>query len=148
MGLNFMRLIWKVSAYSLDSELTECMLNVKRKRSRTETWTMHMFNKVEMKKERPGSRLRRISRRDWRRATEAEGKLSESVFIAQSCMTVCNPVDCSPPGCSVNGVLQARILAWVAMAFSRGSSQPRDQTHVSCIAGRFFTSEPPGKSLN
>ena len=103
MGLNFMRLIWKVSAYSLDSELTECMLNVKRKRSRTETWTMHMFNKVEMKKERPGSRLRRIFWRDWRRATEAKGKLSESVLIAQSCTTVCNPVDCSPPGCSVNG---------------------------------------------
>ena len=91
MGLNFMRLIWKVSAYSLDSEITECMLNVKRKRSRTETWTMYMFNKVEMKKEGPGSRLRRISRRDWRRATEAKGKLSESVLIAQSCLTVRNP---------------------------------------------------------
>ena len=91
MGLNFMRLIWKVSAYSLDSEITECMLNVKRKRSRTETWTMYMFNKVEMKKEGPGSRLRRISRRDWRRATEAKGKLSESVLIAQSCLTVGNP---------------------------------------------------------
>ena len=86
-----MRLIWKVSAYSLDSEITECMLNVKRKRSRTETWTMYMFNKVEMKKEGPGSRLRRISRRDWRRATEAKGKLSESVLIALSCLTVGNP---------------------------------------------------------
>ena len=87
MVLNFMRLIWKVSAYSLDSVITECMLNVKRRRSRTETWTMHMFNKVEKKKERPGSRLRRISQRDWRRATEAKGKLSESVLIAQSCPT-------------------------------------------------------------
>ena len=46
---------------------------------------------------------------------------------------------CSPPGFSVNGVLQARILGWAAMPFNRGSSQPRDQSQVSCIAGRFFT---------
>ena len=45
----------------------------------------------------------------------------------------------SPPGSSVHGILQARILEWVAIPFSRGSSQPRDQTWVSCIAGRFFT---------
>ena len=50
------------------------------------------------------------------------------------------PIDCSPPGSSVHGgILQARILEWVAMPSSRGSSQPRDQTHVSCIAGGFFT---------
>ena len=46
------------------------------------------------------------------------------------------------------GILQARILEWVAMPSSRGSSQPRDQTHVSCITGGFFTIEPPGKSKN
>lgn len=50
-GFEFYEMIWKVSAYSLDSEITECMLNVKRRRSRTETWTMHMFNKVEKKKD-------------------------------------------------------------------------------------------------
>ena len=72
--------------------------------------------------------------------------LSESeVLFAQSCPTVCNPMDCSPPGSSVHGVLQARILEWVAIPFSRGSSQPRDRTQVSCTAGRFFTTEPPGK---
>ena len=49
------------------------------------------------------------------------------------------PVDCSPPGSSVNGILQARILEWVAISYSRGSSQPRNQTRFSCIAGRFFT---------
>ena len=49
-------------------------------------------------------------------------------------------MDCSPPGSSVHGVLQARILEWVAIPFSRGSSQPRDRTQVSCIAGGFFTS--------
>ena len=46
---------------------------------------------------------------------------------------------------SVPGILQARMLEWVAISFSRGSSPPRDQTQVSCIAGRFFTAEPPGK---
>ena len=48
-------------------------------------------------------------------------------------------MNCSPPGFSVLGILQARILEWVAIPFSQGSSQPRDQTHVSCIAGSFFT---------
>ena len=52
---------------------------------------------------------------------------------------------CSPPGFSVHGILQARILEWVAILFSRGSSPARDQTQVSCIAGRFLMSEPPGK---
>ena len=54
-------------------------------------------------------------------------------LIAQSCLTLCNPKDCSPPGPSVHGIFQARTLEWVAILFSRGSSQPRDQTWVSCI---------------
>ena len=58
----------------------------------------------------------------------------------QSCPTLCNPMDCSPPGSSVHGILQARILEWVAVPSSKGSFQPKDQTCVSCIAGRFFTS--------
>ena len=49
-----------------------------------------------------------------------------------SCPTLCDPMDCSPPGSSVHRILQARILEWVAMTSSRGSSQPRDRTHVSC----------------
>ena len=60
-------------------------------------------------------------------------------LVAQSCPTLCNPMGCSPPGSSVHGVLQARMLEWVAVLFSRGSSQPRDQTQVSRIAGGFFT---------
>ena len=55
--------------------------------------------------------------------------------VAQSCLTLCDPMDDT-----VHGILQARILEWVAFAFSRGSSQPRDQTQVSRIAGSFFTS--------
>ena len=50
----------------------------------------------------------------------------------------CDPMDCSSPGSSVHGILQARMLEWVAIFFSRGSSQPRNQTQVSRIAGRFF----------
>ena len=60
------------------------------------------------------------------------------VFVAQPCPTVCNPMDCRS-GSSAHGILQARILEWVAIPFSRGSSQPRDQTQVSYIADRFFT---------
>ena len=57
------------------------------------------------------------------------------VKVAQSCPTLCNTMDYA-----VHGILQARILEWVAVPFSRGSSQPRDQTQVSSIAGRFFSS--------
>ena len=62
----------------------------------------------------------------------------------QSCPTLCNPMDCNPPGSSVHGILQARKLEWVAIPFSRGSSRPRDRTRVSCLAGGFFAAEPPG----
>ena len=60
-------------------------------------------------------------------------------LVIRSCLTLCDPMDCSPPGFSVHGIFQARILEWVAISYSRGSSQPRDRTQVSCIAGRFFT---------
>ena len=53
-------------------------------------------------------------------------------------------MDSSPPGSSVHRTLQARILLWVALSFSRGSSQPRDRSSVSCIAGGFFIAEPAG----
>ena len=56
-----------------------------------------------------------------------------------SVMSDCDPRDCSPPGSSVHGILQARILKWAAIPFSRGPSQPNDRTWVSCTAGRFFT---------
>jgi len=59
--------------------------------------------------------------------------------VAQSCPTLCNPMDCRLPGSSDLRIFQARILEWVAILFSRGSSQPRDQTQVSRIAGSLFT---------
>ena len=61
------------------------------------------------------------------------------VLVIQSCLTLCDPMDCIPPGSSVHGPLQAGILEWIAIPFSRGSSWPRDRTLVSYIAGRFFT---------
>ena len=67
---------------------------------------------------------------------------------AQSCPTLCDPRDCSPPGSSVHRIPQARILEWVAMPSSRGSSWTRDRTRVSWMTGRFSTTEQPEKPVN
>ena len=64
---------------------------------------------------------------------------------AKSCLTLCDPIDCSLPCSSVHGISQARILEWVATPSSRGSSPSRDRTQVTCMAGRFFTLWAPGK---
>ena len=66
-------------------------------------------------------------------------------LVSESCPTLCDPMDCSLPSSSVHGTFTAKILEWVAISFSRESSLPRDRTHVSSLAGRFFTIEPPGK---
>ena len=60
-------------------------------------------------------------------------------LVTQSCLTLCDSVNYSPPGSSVQGISQARILEWVAIPFSRAFPQPRDRSQVSCIAVRFFT---------
>ena len=74
---------------------------------------------------------------------ELNGGFPKDTLVVQLCLTLCNPWTVwSPPGSSVHGILQARILEWVAIPFSRGASWPRDQTWVSCIAGRFFTFWP------
>ena len=67
------------------------------------------------------------------------GNPTGEVLVVQSCPTLCNPIDCSLPGSSVHGIIQARILEWVSMLFSRGSSQSRDWAQASCTAGAFFT---------
>ena len=67
----------------------------------------------------------------------------------QACLTPCSPMDCGPSGSSVHGILQARILEWLAISSSRGSSCLQDQTWIFCgsrIAGRFFTTGPLGKT--
>ena len=71
-----------------------------------------------------------------RAASWKERKESE---VAQSCPTLCDPMDCGLSGSSIDGIFQARVLEWIAISFSRGSSWPRNQTQVSCIAGRHFT---------
>ena len=68
-------------------------------------------------------------------------------MLNQSCSTLCDPVDCSPPGSSVHGVFQARMLEWVVISSSRGSSPPMNQNHISCMVDRFFTTVPPGKPM-
>ena len=71
--------------------------------------------------------------------------------LLQLCPTLCDPIDCSPPGSSVHGVLQARILEWVAMSSSRGSSRPRDGTgvsYVSCINIWFFAISATWEALH
>ena len=59
--------------------------------------------------------------------------------VAQSCPTLCDPIDCSLPGSSVHGIFQAIVLEWIAISFSRGSSQPRARTWASHIVDRRFT---------
>ena len=56
------------------------------------------------------------------------------VLVAQSCLTLCDSMDCSPLGSSVHGILQVSILEWVSMTSSRASSRPRDQTHISYVS--------------
>ena len=82
-----------------------------------------------------------ISQGAWKSMCVAYMKVS----VTQSCLTLWDPMDCSPLGSSVHGTLWARILEWVAIPLSRGSSQPRDTTWVSHIAGKNLPSEPPGK---
>ena len=68
------------------------------------------------------------------------------VLLAQSCLILCNPMDSSPPGSSVHGIFQARMLEWIAISSSRGSSPTWDWTVSPALAGWFFTTEPPGNS--
>ena len=68
-------------------------------------------------------------------------------LVTQSCPTLCDPMDCSPPGSSFHRIFQAKILEWVAISSSRGSSPRRDRTRVSCLADVFFTTESPGKPV-
>ena len=71
---------------------------------------------------------------------------------AQSCPSLCDPMDYSPPGSSVHGIFQSRILKWVAISYSRGSSLSGDQAQTSLgspeLAGGFFTTMPPGKPIH
>ena len=96
-----------------------------------------------------------VIKKKWQEYTESESE------VAQSCPTLCDPMDCSLPCSSLHGILQARVLEWVAISFSRGSPQPRDQTQVfyvscagrqvvyhQCHLGSPYIFEKPLKSLS
>jgi len=72
----------------------------------------------------------------------------EEIEVAQSCLTLCDPVDCSPPGSSIHGIHQARILEWVAISFSRGLPNPGIKHRSPTLQADALTSEPPGKPSN
>ena len=76
------------------------------------------------------------------RSTSEEGGYC---LVAKPYPALCNPMDCSPPDLLVQGISQARILEWVALSFSKGSSQPGIKHGSPAMAGRFFTTEPPGR---
>ena len=96
-------------------------------------WLLVIITTTPTPKQRPSSLVYQSSSpfRSLMKVKESE--------VTQSCPTLCDPMDCSLPGSSVHGIFQARVLEWVAISFSRGSSQPRDWTQVSRIVGRRFT---------
>ena len=96
---------------------------------------------------REGGRSRVWGRFPGRYVGEACYQVCVCVLVTQSCPTFCGHMDCSLPGSSLHRILQARILEWFAIPFSRGSSQPGGWTRVSCVASGFFTTEPPGKPI-
>ena len=89
-----------------------------------------------------------VWRQQWWVAYEQVKYGDECCSVVKFCPTLCNPMDCSLLCSSVHGISQARILEWVAISFSKASSQTRDQTQISCLADGFFTTEPPGKLPN
>ena len=74
--------------------------------------------------------------------------LSCFCLAAKLCLTLCDPMDCSPPGFSVHGISQTRILEWVAISLSSRSAWPRNQTHISCLADKFLTTEASEEAPN
>ena len=100
--------------------------------------------KSKIQNTKPNTQIQRI---DWRLSeagAEGWGKMSEreresESEAAQSCPSLCNPLNCSLSSASVHGIFQARVLEWVAISFSTGSSPPRDRTQVSHIGGTHFT---------
>ena len=103
-------------------------------------WLWFLVNKTRNRLTDIENKLQVTSReKEGEGAIQGSGREKVKVLITQSCLTLCNGMECSPPGSSVHGILQARTLERVAISFSRGSSWPRDQTWVSWIAGIFFT---------
>ena len=116
-----------------------------RRTERKERWKRELGRKCSERK-KPGSGLWTPSLLFFLYHTQWWSKVN--ILVAQLCLTLCDPMNCSPPGSSVHGILPARTLEWLAIPFSKGSSQPRDQTQVSCIVGdwnTFLTVQNPGR---
>ena len=113
------------------------------KESDTTEWlSLSLYNnKISIKKymTRMPSRLCLLNNPCQQICVVIMGSACMHVISLQPCLTLCNPLDYNLPGSSVHGILQARILEWGAIPFSKGSSQPRNRTRVSCIVGTFFT---------
>ena len=107
------------------------------------------YNGKWNKKRRPRSSKRNKPKsyclKSMRRLENYETKKGVKVLVAQSCPTICDPMDCSPPGSSVHGIFQARILEWIAISFSRGSSRPRDGTGSLVLQADSLLTELRGK---
>ena len=101
-----------------------------------ENWVHFLVGVKPIDTTKPNPRRRIYYLQQVRRTLRIFPKWSE---VTQSCPTLCDPMDCSLPGSSVHGIFQARILEWVAISFSRRTSQPRDLTQVSRIVGKRFT---------
>ena len=97
---------------------------------------IYVYKNLHIDANSPKLETNQVSKRMDQYIVMHEVKWSE---VTQSCPTLCDPVDCSLPGSSVHGIFQAIVLEWIAISFSRGSSQPRDRTRVSCIVDRRFT---------
>ena len=80
--------------------------------------------------------------------TISQRSMIDNMLVTQSCSTLCDSMDCTWPGSSVHWILQAGILEWVTIPFSRGSSRPRDWTWVSALQADPLLSEPPGKPIS
>ena len=91
----------------------------------------------------PHKQYEKAKKYDAERWTPQVGEGESESEVAQLCPTLCDPTDCSLPGSSVHGIFQALVLEWIAVSFSRGSSQPRARTRVSCIVDRRFTEITP-----
>ena len=133
-----------------------CCFSCKRLPAMQETWVRSLGREDPLEKEMathssiPAWRIPRTEepgrlqstgsqtvRHDW--ATSLKRRIESESEVAQSCPTFSDPMDCSLPGSSIHGIFQARVLEWVAVSFSRGSSRLRDWTRVSRIAGGCFT---------